>query len=71
METNQINVFTAAVFGHFQEIQHAKKTRGLRQLGSDVRKTDLFNRVDFNLACLIEPVTVTHFDMRPHPYSHA
>ena len=71
METNQIDVFAAAVFGHFEEIQHAKKTRRLRQLGSDVRKTDLFNRVDFNLACLVEPVTITHFDMRMSPYSHA
>jgi hypothetical protein len=71
VKADQIDVFAAAVFGYLEEIKDTKKTRGLRQLWRDVRKTDLLDRIDFDLTRFVEPVSAANLNMRAHPYAHA
>ena len=71
MKTDEIDVFAATVFGHLKKIQDAQETRGLRQLWSDIRKTNLLDRIDFDLAGLVKPIPAANFDVRTHPYTHA
>ena len=71
MKTDQIDVFPPTVLGHLKEIQDAQKTRSLRQLWSDIRKTNLLDRIDFDLAGLVKPIPAANLDVRTHPYTHA
>ena len=71
MKTNQIDVFAASVFSYLEEIEDTEETRSLRKLWRDVRKTDLLDRIDFNLTRFVEPVSAADLNMRTHPYAHA
>ena len=69
MKTNQINVLSAAVFGHFEQVQDAEKTGCLGQRGRDIRKTYRHYRVDFDFAVAVHTIASAYFNVgaRPDP----
>src|SRR5215472_12401075 len=50
VKADQVDVPASTVVSHLEEIQNAKKPRLLRQLGSNVGKTDGLDGVHFDLA---------------------
>ena len=57
------------MFRHLQQVQNAKESRLARQLRSNIRKPDQFNRIDFNLAFL-HTVSRAYSDAGTHPDPH-
>jgi len=70
VEPNQINVLALAVLRDFEEIEDAKKTRGQRELRSDIGETDRLDGIDFDLA-FVHRVAPADFHVRPRPYADA
>ena len=70
MEPDQIDVLALTVFRDLQEIEDAEETGFARQLRSDIRETDRFDRIHFDLA-LVHTVPSTDFDVGTHPYPDA
>src|SRR5215471_7114687 len=70
MKLHQIDVTAAAVIGHFEEVDYAEESRGAGQRGSDVKKTDRFYGIHFDLTFL-HFVTAAHFHMRAGPHADA
>jgi hypothetical protein len=50
VEANQVDLFAAAVFGYFQQVEDAEESGFARELGSDVREADGIDGVDFDFA---------------------
>ena len=70
MEPDQIDVLALTVFRDLQKIEDAKETGFARQTRSDIRETDPFDRIHFDLA-LVHTVPSTDFDMGTRPYPDA
>jgi hypothetical protein len=66
MKADQVNVPAPTVVGHLQEIDNPKKSRLLRQLGSNVRKTNRLDGVHFDLA-FFHPVPSAYPHVRTCP----
>ncbi len=50
MKTNQIDVVAFTMFSHFEQIEHAQKTRLSRQLRSNIGKPDQCDRIDLDFS---------------------
>jgi len=70
MESDEIDILALSVFRDFEQIQDTKEARCQCQLRGNVRKTDLFDGIHFNLT-LVHAISRTHFDVRMHPDSDA
>jgi len=66
MKMDQVNVPAPAVIGDLEKIDHAEKSRFLREPRSDVGQPDWFDRIDFDLS-LLHAVPAPDFDMRARP----
>jgi hypothetical protein len=71
METNQIDVFAASVFGNLKEVEHPEKSGCLRQGGSNVRETYGLYGVDLDLPLVVHAVAAADFDVRAQPEPNA
>jgi hypothetical protein len=52
VETDQIDIFTPAVFRDLEKVQDTEESRLARQLGSNVKQPNRLDRVDLDLAFL-------------------
>ena len=64
VKTNQVNIVSAAMFGHFQQINHPQKAGCKGQLVCDVLNSDLLNGIHLNFAFF-------HLVALPHMYARA
>src|ERR1700678_2238692 len=55
---------------YLEQVQHTQKSRCARQLRSDIRKSDGFDRVHLDLA-ILHAVSATHRNVGIHPESDA
>src|ERR1700689_3393432 len=58
------------MLSYLEQVQHTQKSRCARQLGSDIRKSDGFDRVHLDRA-ILHAVTGTHRNTRIYPESDA
>ena len=70
MEADEIDVLASAVLRYLEQVQDTQESRLTCQLRCNVRKTDRFDRFDFDLAFL-HTVSRADFYMRAHPYPDA
>lgn len=70
MEAHEVDLFAAAVFGYFQQVEDAEETRFAREFGSDVGETDGLDRIYFDLA-LVHAVASACFDAGSLPDAYA
>jgi len=71
VEANEIDVFTAPVFGNLQKIEHAEEARRACQFRRDIGEADLFYGIDVDLACPIERIMIAGLHVRPLPDPNA
>src|ERR1700688_2056025 len=71
VEADEVDLFAAAVFGDFEQVEDAEETGCARQLGSDVGEADGLDGIDFDFALLHGGVSSTDFDARSFPNSDA
>src|SRR5215469_10795163 len=57
-------------FATFQKVEHTKESRLARQLRSNVRESDWFDRIHLDLT-LLHPVPVSDYDVRARPDADA
>lgn len=50
MKANEVNLFAAAVPGHFQQVENAEEARFASQLRGDIREANGLDRIHFDLA---------------------
>ena len=50
MEADEVDVFAAAVFGDFEQVEEAEEAGGAGELRGDVEEADGFDGVDLDLA---------------------
>ena len=70
MEADQVDFFSAAVPGDFEQVEDAEETGCAGQLGRDVGEPDGLNGIDFDLA-FFHAVTSAHFHAGILPYTNA
>jgi hypothetical protein len=66
MESNQVNLVTAAVSCDSQHVIHALEPRFTRQIVGDVGDGNRRNRIHDDMT-LVHPVATTHLHMRTRP----
>ena len=70
VESNQVDVLSLSMLRDFQEVEHAKETRGECKLRCDVRETDLLDRIHLDLT-FVHAIPRARLDVRAQPYAHA
>jgi len=70
VKTYQIDILAFSVLRHFQQIDYAQETGLAGECGSNIRKTDRLDRVDFDFA-FFHAVAYANFDVRLCPYPDA
>ena len=66
----RLDIFAAAMLGHFQQVEDAEETRGAGQLGSDIREADRLNGVNLDVTAF-HRVANSEGDVRMLPEPHA
>jgi hypothetical protein len=70
VEADEKNPLPAAMLCDFQQIEHPQEAGLARQLRRDVRETDRFDRVHYDLST-IHRIAPAHSDVRTQPEAHA
>ena len=70
MESDQVDVITAAVFCNFQQRFDALEARFARQVVGDVVERDRRDGIDDDVA-VVHLITATDFHVRPRPDANA
>lgn len=68
MKPDQIDILALTVLRNLEQINEAQESRLARQGWGDIRKTDVLNRIHFDLT-FFHAVPVAHYDVGAHPYS--
>jgi hypothetical protein len=70
VEPNQIDILALSVLRDLEQIDQPQEAGLPRQLRSDIRKTDRFDRIHLDLA-LFHWVSAADFDVGARPYADA